>query len=173
LPSWLRDHPSLPDLTKNCCDAQSKNFQKISARGALSDQRKRPPEHRIGIARRGRIVEIGQHRPSLGSAFSRSNVDIESRVAASELRDFARGEQAVIELRRLFWNAQHQRQFGKPLHVTGDETMGGEIDNAVIGERRRKKAMSPRSLVSPSLASLWPAPRPPAAPASCATPWRW
>jgi hypothetical protein len=23
LPSWLRDHPSLPDLSRNCCDAQS------------------------------------------------------------------------------------------------------------------------------------------------------
>jgi hypothetical protein len=23
LPSWLRDHPSLPGLTRNCCDAQS------------------------------------------------------------------------------------------------------------------------------------------------------
>jgi hypothetical protein len=23
LPSWLRDHPSLPGLTQNCCDAQS------------------------------------------------------------------------------------------------------------------------------------------------------
>jgi hypothetical protein len=23
LPSWLRDHPSLPGLSRNCCDAQS------------------------------------------------------------------------------------------------------------------------------------------------------
>jgi hypothetical protein len=24
LPSWLRDHPTLPGSGKNCCDAQSK-----------------------------------------------------------------------------------------------------------------------------------------------------
>jgi hypothetical protein len=26
LPSWLRDHPPLPDPAPNCCDAQSENF---------------------------------------------------------------------------------------------------------------------------------------------------
>jgi hypothetical protein len=29
LPSWLRDHPSLPRLIENCCVAQSKNFRKF------------------------------------------------------------------------------------------------------------------------------------------------
>jgi hypothetical protein len=26
LPSWLRDHPSLPGLVENCCGAQLENF---------------------------------------------------------------------------------------------------------------------------------------------------
>jgi hypothetical protein len=29
LPSWLRDHPSLPRPIEDCCIAQSKNFQKL------------------------------------------------------------------------------------------------------------------------------------------------
>jgi hypothetical protein len=57
LASWLRDHPPLPDWTEN---AAVHNW-KISTPGALSNQRKRPPERRIGVARRGGIVELGQH----------------------------------------------------------------------------------------------------------------
>jgi hypothetical protein len=35
LPSWLRDHPSLPHPIENCCDAQSTN-SKIFQRAAPS-----------------------------------------------------------------------------------------------------------------------------------------
>ena len=53
-----------------------------------------------------------------------------------ELRDLARGEQAVVIGGRLRRNAQRERRLGKTLHVAGYQPMGGEIDNTIVGERR-------------------------------------
>jgi len=86
------------------------------------EERSRQPRQRFGTGLvAGNRIAGRQHHP----------IGIEL-----QLRDFARGEQAVVELGWLFWNAQHQRWFGKPFHVAGNETVRGEIDDALIGERR-------------------------------------
>jgi len=51
------------------------------------------------------------------------------------LCNFARGEQAIIEFRRRLRKAKHQRRFGNAFDVAGNQTMGGEIDDAVVGQR--------------------------------------
>ena len=53
-----------------------------------------------------------------------------------ELRHFACGEEAVVELARLFRQRERKRRLRQSLDLAGDEPMGGEIDDAVIRERR-------------------------------------
>ena len=36
----------------------------------------------------------------------------------------------------MLWHAERQRWFGKSFHITGDEAMGGKINDAAIGQRR-------------------------------------
>ena len=50
-----------------------------------------------------------------------------------ELRHLAGGEEAVIEFARLSGKRERQRWLGQSLDLAGDETMGGEIDDAIIG----------------------------------------
>jgi hypothetical protein len=52
-----------------------------------------------------------------------------------EPRDFARRQQAVVEIGRLFREAEHQRRLGRSLNVAGNQSMGGEIDDAVVHQR--------------------------------------
>jgi hypothetical protein len=40
LPSWLRDHPTLPHLTENCCAAQIKKFQRAPPSRVAGGQRR-------------------------------------------------------------------------------------------------------------------------------------
>ena len=90
--------------------------------GAGIEERSRQPRPRFGAGLfTGDGIAGGQNHP-VGVEF--------------QLRDFARGQQAVVEFGWLFWNAQHQRGFGEALYVAGDEPVGGEIDDRVIGERR-------------------------------------
>jgi hypothetical protein len=57
LASWLRDHPPPPGRD----EIAALHNQKILTRLALTNQRKRPPERRIGVAQRRGILEIDQH----------------------------------------------------------------------------------------------------------------
>ena len=52
------------------------------------------------------------------------------------MRDFACSEETIVEIGRHLRDAQHQRRFGNALDVTGDQTVGRKIDDAVIGEPR-------------------------------------
>ena len=51
-----------------------------------------------------------------------------------ELRHLAGGEQAVVEIARLLRQGERKRRLRQSLDLAGDEAVGGEIDDAVIGE---------------------------------------
>jgi hypothetical protein len=45
LPSWLRDHPALPDSAENCCVAQSKNISVRPPRRPAQAAPRTPDRH--------------------------------------------------------------------------------------------------------------------------------
>jgi hypothetical protein len=102
---------------------------------ALSDQREWAPKRRIGILRGRRIIEVVERRlpqrsarPMPGLDLRRSKVAVVRRVDAGE--STAQCETGSARA------AAYQRRFGNTFDVSGDQAIGGEIDDAVVGATR-------------------------------------
>jgi hypothetical protein len=52
-----------------------------------------------------------------------------------ELGDFTRGKQTVIELSGLIGNGERERGLTQAFDITGNEAVGGKVDDAVLSKR--------------------------------------